>query len=177
MARARSSVLSHHSPWSVASLEEAIGIYQQKLTIVDLLGEDDKETILSRAQEAVSANLDPWPEKWEPEVPSIRLDLGATGGTGGMAGRFSPDTTGLFLIGLGPWGDTIEMEHYTHEGYLDYRIVGTSAEAMCRTLLENGLMGDFSHALYVGREAQKAEVALGLHLDYEQDRALSLSPT
>jgi hypothetical protein len=42
-----------------------------------------------------------------------------------MAGRSSPDTTGLFLIGLGLCGDTIEMEHYAHEGYLDYRIVGT----------------------------------------------------
>ena len=68
---------------------------------------------------------------------------------------------------------TTEMEHYTHEGRLDYRIMGTSAEALCRTLLENDLVGDYGHALYVGREAQKAEVALRLHLDYEQDRALA----
>jgi hypothetical protein len=45
---------------------------------------------------------------------------------------------------------------------------------MCRTLLESGLVGDCGHALHVGREAQKAEVALPLNLDHEQDRAPEL---
>ena len=157
--------------------EEAVSIYREKLTIVDLRDQETKETILAEAREAASTGLDPWHSQWEPSVPIVRLESEASGGMagmGGMAGRFTPDSTGLFLIGLGPWGKTIEMEHYTHEGRLDYRIVGASAEALCRALLENGLVGDYSHALYVGREAQKAEVALRCGLEYEQDRQLNL---
>ena len=152
--------------------EEAIGIYRRKMTVIDLRGEEGREAILTRAKAASEAGLELWPEKWEPSVPTVRLDAEGRGGMGGMSGRFTPDTTGLFLIGLGPWGDTIDVEHYTHEGHMDYRIVGTSAEAICRTLMENGLVGEHGHAMYLGREAQKAEVALRLHMDYEQDRAL-----
>ena len=94
-----------------------------------------------------------------------------------MGGRFTSDPKGLFLIGLGPWGETIEMEHYTREGYLDHRIVGSSADAMCRVVLEQGLLVVYSHALYLGRELQKAEVALHCGLSYEQDRSLSAQAT
>lgn len=155
--------------------EEAIAIYRRKMSIIDLRGVEAKETILAQAQAAALVSLDPWPGRWEPSVPTLRLEVGTSSGMGGMAGRFTPDPTGLFLIGLGPWGDTIEMEHYSHEGYLDYRIIGTSAETICGTLLGNGLVRDYGHALYLGREAQKAELALRLHMGYEQDRALEVS--
>lgn len=45
---------------------------------------------------------------------------------------------------------------------------------MTQALLAKGLVGDLAHALYVGRELQKAEVALRLHLPYEQDWDLEL---
>ena len=45
---------------------------------------------------------------------------------------------------------------------------------MCRAVLENGLVGETSHALYLGREVQKAEIALRLGLKYEQDRELDM---
>ncbi|MSQ40152.1 MAG: DUF4346 domain-containing protein [Dehalococcoidia bacterium] len=51
---------------------------------------------------------------------------------------------------------------------------GASASAMTQALLAKGLVGDLAHALYVGRELQKAEVALRLHLPYEQDWDLEL---
>ncbi|MAG37155.1 MAG: hypothetical protein CL878_13055, partial [Dehalococcoidia bacterium] len=169
-------VLGSESPQPIVrSLsDDAIRIYREKLTIVDLRGEQSQEAVLTRAREAVSVGRDSWPEQWQPDVPTVRPEDGASGRRHGMAGRFTPDPRGLFLIGLGPWRDTIEMEHYTREGHLDFRIVGTSAEVLCGTLLERGLVADHSHALYLGREAQKAEIALHLRLDYEQDRALEL---
>jgi len=154
--------------------EEAVSIYREKMTIIDLRDEEARETILTQVESATSAGLDRWPNQWEPSVPTVRLGAGGSGAMGGIAGRFTPDPNGLFLIGLGPWGDTIEMEHYTREGFLDHRLVGTSASDMCQALLANGLVGDYGHSLYVGRELQKAEVALRLHLDYEQDRTLTL---
>ncbi len=105
-------------------------------------------------------------------MSTIRLPAG--GGTAGMGGRFSPDPAGLFLIGIGPSGRTIHAEHYTREGVLDRRIVGDTAQAVAATLVGEGLLGDIGHATYVGRELQKAEIALRLGLPYEQDRELAL---
>ena len=78
------------------------------------------------------------------------------------------------MIGIGPEGQTIEMEHYTREGVLDHRLGGASAAALAGAVLTAGLVDDHGHAVYVGRELQKAEVALRLQVEYEQDRDLLL---
>ena len=154
--------------------EEAVRIYQEKVAIVDLRGVESKEAILAQAESAEAEGREPWAEQWEPSVPTVRHGPGSSSmAAGGMVGRFTPDATGLFLIGLGPWGDTIEMEHYTRDGYLDYRISGRSAQEVCHALIEAKLVGDSTHALYLGRETHKAELALRHGLEYEQDRALT----
>ena len=159
---------------SVRSLSnEAVRIYQEKVTIVDLRDEMSTETIIAEAESAASAGREPWPEKWEPEVPAAGRGSGSSGASGGgMAGRFTPDATGFFLIGLGPWGDTIEMEHYTRDGDLDHRVSAGSAQELCSVLTGANLVGDITHALYLGREIYKADLALNYGLEYQQDRAL-----
>jgi tetrahydromethanopterin S-methyltransferase subunit A len=147
---------------------EAVRIYQQKLELVDLRGEDRADAILDAAGPPAAQGAPPWPERWEPPVPVLRLP----GGPGPMGGRFTPDPAGLFLIGLGPSGRTIHAEHYTREGVLDRRLVGESARALGDAVLREGLVGDLAHAAYLGRELQKAELALRLGRPYEQDRDL-----
>ncbi len=149
---------------------EAIRIYQAKLQIIDLRGENRLEPILQAV--AGCPAPEPWPEQWMPQVPVVRLPAGGSGA--GMGSRFSPDPTGLFLIGIGPSGRTIHAEHYTREGVLDAKVIGDRAEAIARAIADHGLVGDVRHALYLGRELQKAELALRLGLEYEQDRDLAL---
>jgi tetrahydromethanopterin S-methyltransferase subunit A len=151
---------------------EAIRIYQQKLQIVDRRGEEAPDAILAEVAARISPPPASWPERWTSPIETTRLPAG---GGAGMGGRFSPDPTGLFLIGIGPSGRTIHAEHYTREGVLDRRIVGDSAQAICAALVRDGLLGDTGHATYVGRELQKAEVALRLGSPYEQDRDLTLA--
>lgn len=149
---------------------DAVRIFQQKLTLVDLRGEDAPEVILEAAGRA-GHGATPWSEGWCPDVPTIRLGAGpATMGSSGS--RFTPDPTGLFLIGIGPSGRTIHVEHYDREGHFDRRTVGDSAAGIAGVLVAEGLLGDLGHAAYVGRELQKAETALRLGVAYEQDREL-----
>jgi tetrahydromethanopterin S-methyltransferase subunit A len=152
---------------------QAVRLYQEKLELVDLRGEDGVEAILEAAGARAGQAPPPWPERWEPPAAVLRLPGGPGGG---MGGRFTPDPTGLFLIGIGPSGKTIHAEHYTREGVLDRRVVGESAQAVGNALLQESLVGDVAHATYLGRELQKAEVALRLGLPYEQDRDLDLPP-
>ncbi|MBI2887061.1 MAG: DUF4346 domain-containing protein [Chloroflexi bacterium] len=152
---------------------EAVRLYQEKTEIVDLRGEERSAAILERVAQVLQEHPKPWPESWQPQVQTWRVGEGGTG-TGGMSSRFTPDPRGIFLIGIGPSGRTIHAEHYTREGVLDHRVVGETAVEMCQALAQQELVGHMAHAIYLGRELQKAELALRLGLRYEQDRELEL---
>jgi tetrahydromethanopterin S-methyltransferase subunit A len=149
----------------------AVHIYRQKLTLIDLRGADEPAAILESVRGAVEVAPAPWSEHWVPPIPVERLG----GGASTMGGRFTPDPTGLFLIGVGPSGRTIHVEHYTREGVLDRRVIGESAQAICQALAAHELFGHTGHAAYIGRELQKAELAVRLGLSYEQDRDLDVA--
>jgi len=61
------------------------------------------------------------------------------------------------------------------DGALAHRIVGPDAESLCGALLEWGLVSRLEHAAYLGRELEKAELALHKGLDYVQDEPLAQS--
>jgi tetrahydromethanopterin S-methyltransferase subunit A len=157
-------------PYVRSLAPEAVQIYREKLKIEDLRGEEQPDIILAHVEVWVAEAPSIWAERWQPPVPTTRLPAG--GGMSGMGSRFSPDPAGLFLIGTGPSGRTIHAEHYTREGVLDRRVIGDNAQDIAATLVGDGLLGDVGHATYVGRELQKAELALRLGLSYEQDRDL-----
>jgi Dihydropteroate synthase and related enzymes len=48
-------------------------------------------------------------------------------------------------------------------------IVGTDSAFMLETILNENLISEISHAGYLGRELQKAEIALLLGRSYSQD--------
>jgi len=52
---------------------------------------------------------------------------------------------------------------------------GRNAEAILLGLLREGLISQMSHAGYLGAELAKAETALRLSLDFEQDQPLRLA--
>jgi len=90
------------------------------------------------------------------------------------------DESGFFLIFIDHNNKKIVVEHYLNikkgnvigSGKLNKIIEGDNAEAICHTIVENGLVSDLSHACYLGRELQKAEMALMEGKHYEQDKEL-----
>jgi tetrahydromethanopterin S-methyltransferase subunit A len=67
----------------------------------------------------------------------------------------------------------VRLEHYTQDNQLRGVIEGAGAEEICHTVARLGLVTLLPHAAYLGRELAKAETALNLGLDYEQDRPLT----
>ncbi|MEF8835656.1 MAG: DUF4346 domain-containing protein, partial [Candidatus Thermoplasmatota archaeon] len=82
---------------------------------------------------------------------------------------------GFFVITV---KDEIIVEHYLNvqkEGKLEVEtgklnkiITGKSAKAICDTIVREKLVSRLDHAAYLGRELQKAEIALKNDLEYEQ---------
>ncbi len=87
-------------------------------------------------------------------------------------GTSSSTHGGLFLVGIRRQTNEIIGDHYSAERRYRGTLVGTDAEAVCHTLVREGLLSELSHGAYVGREVTKAEEALRWGLEYEQDRPL-----
>jgi tetrahydromethanopterin S-methyltransferase subunit A len=87
-------------------------------------------------------------------------------------GDIKLDPLGLFLVGVRHEAREIVVDHYTADRRYAGTVTGTSAEAICHTLVREGLISELSHAAYLGREVAKAEEALRQELEYEQDRPL-----
>lgn len=91
------------------------------------------------------------------------------------------DEKGFFVIVI---KDEIIVEHYLNvqkegeleieTGKLNKMITGKSAKAICDTIVREGLVSRLGHAAYLGRELQKAEIAMKNDLDYEQCESLEL---
>lgn len=91
------------------------------------------------------------------------------------------DESGFFVIMV---KDEIVLEHYENvqkEGELEVEtgslnkvITGSSAKAVCDTVIQEGLISRLDHSAYLGRELQKAEIALKNDLDYVQCEPLEL---
>jgi dihydropteroate synthase len=91
------------------------------------------------------------------------------------------DPAGFFVIFLDEERDEIVAEHYLNinkdknapaTGKLDQVITGTSAEAICHTISRMGLITRPEHSTYVGRELQKADIAISEGIRYKQDEPL-----
>ena len=100
--------------------------------------------------------------------------------------RMTKDPHGFFVIFLDQDREEIVVEFYESvvkdekskkkigTGKLGLVVCGTNAEALCHTIAREELVTRFDHAAYLGRELQKAEMALKNGLDYEQDEEISL---
>ena len=95
------------------------------------------------------------------------------------------DPSGFFVIFLDKERREIVLEFYEgvvkdkkkkklDTGKLRLVLCGTNAEALCHTFAREELVSRFEHAAYLGRELQKAEIALTNGAEYAQDEELHL---
>ncbi len=92
------------------------------------------------------------------------------------------DPKGFFVIFIND--RTITVEHYENvnkggrlkveTGKLNVIITGTSAKAICDTIIRKELVSRMDHMAYVSQELQKAEMALKSGIEYEQSKPLEL---
>ena len=92
------------------------------------------------------------------------------------------DPSGFFTIFVDKPRKEIVVEFYEQvikekgkkvgTGKLGLVVCGTTAEAICHTIAREELVSRFDHAAYLGRELQKAEIALRYKLSYTQDEEI-----
>jgi len=158
--------VSGYQPYVYNLTHEEIGAFQQQVELVPLIGEMRVEAILAAARELESRS----PGRWGAGVRHAFPEPLAA--TPNRMGEIKLDPAGLFLVGIRRETGEIVVDHYRADRRYGSSVVGTDAEALCHTLVRQGLISEVSHAAYIGREIAKAAEALRWELEYEQDRPL-----
>ncbi len=81
---------------------------------------------------------------------------------------YTRDPAGCFRIGIDLSSDRILCEHQNSDGKIQ-RLASERMYPLLKEILNRGLVGSIDHAAYLGAELSKAEIALRLGHDYQQD--------
>lgn len=85
---------------------------------------------------------------------------------------FTADPKGYFLIRLKRDTREIEVGFCRKGNVIEMIVVGKTPKEIYETVIRKKLVSRLGHAAYLGRELEKAYVALKLNLDYVQDDEL-----
>ena len=88
--------------------------------------------------------------------------------------EFVMDTRGYFLIRIDTDKKVIEVGLCGELNKVSVRIIGKKPLEIYQTIIKRGLLSRFDHAAYLGRELQKAYIALQKGIPYVQDDELVL---
>lgn len=153
---------------NVSRLE--VEAFRTQVQVVDMIGTTDASAVARKVKEVeavpeapvnplaardVEALAAPMPQRIEAREPEA-IEL---------------DRAGYFVIILQRQRQTVVIEHYSYENLLLHTIEGTTARSMYSTIIENGWVGQLSHAAYLGKELARAELALRPDGEYVQDGA------
>ncbi|HLC63488.1 MAG TPA: ferredoxin [Candidatus Nanoarchaeia archaeon] len=110
----------------------------------------------------------------------VKVDVG----TGGMREikaqyddlkEFKMDSKGYFLIRVNKEKRRVEAGHCKGKNEIDVMVYGDKAIDIYMTIIKLGLIVEMGHAAYLGREIEKACLALKNGLKYVQDDELELN--
>jgi len=82
---------------------------------------------------------------------------------------YFPDVKGYFKIYLDYYSKKIYIQHFSNNHELLNILIGTSAEALSKKIIEINLTDNLAHINYIGRELSKAELCLLTGKPYIQD--------
>ncbi len=89
--------------------------------------------------------------------------------------EFVLDPNGYFLIRVDYEKNTIEVGHCKKNNIVDIKIVGKNPLEIYQTIIKHNIITRKDHAAYLGRELQKAYIALKQKIKYIQDDELDLT--
>ena len=88
--------------------------------------------------------------------------------------EFAMDKKGYFLIRVNKEKKRVEVGHCGSLNKVDVMVYGTVPIEIYMTIIKKGLVENMGHAAYLGREIEKACLALKNNLNYVQDDELEL---
>ncbi len=149
--------------------EELIERFREQVEIINMAGETNSQKIEAMVDKLLEGKT----EEFKGEAVQIKKieEIEA------KPAKWIADPKGYFVISLNNERTKIMVDHYI-KGEINKRIIGKNAKEICDTIARLKLIGEFEqsleHSMYLGRELEKAEIALRENLDFEQDKELKI---
>lgn len=86
--------------------------------------------------------------------------------------EWTQDPKGYFTIKPFFSRNKVFVRYYDSEGNLKYTFAGVTTPQILQEIIKRGLISRLDHAAYLGKEIEKAIIALKNNLDYVQDEEL-----
>ncbi|MDD5738348.1 MAG: DUF4346 domain-containing protein [Candidatus Pacebacteria bacterium] len=150
---------------------EIIERFRAQIEPINLNGETDSSVVMMAVENCLMKNKEPY------KGEKINLDKVEEVEAKGPF-DWKEDPNGFFVVYLRPAQKKIIVEHLQN-GKTTQKVIGDSALDICYKIGQMQMVGDFEqtveHAMYLGRELQKAELCLKNQISYEQDGDVALS--
>ncbi len=148
-----------------------INSFRKQVEVVDMIGCSDENLIVQKIKElAFKKKSTCGCENCEDEQVDVKF------ATMEVLQAQEPsniimDKAGYFVILPIPKKHIINVEHYSYDNTLLRVVEGKDARSIYRTLIKNNWVRLLSHAAYLGKELEKAELSMDLGTKYVQDGA------
>ncbi len=150
--------------------ESEIEYFRNQITVIDLIGETDTKIILNKISEIETDNpgLYNGPMYKSKEIPVINAGWD-------YRKEWTVDEKydeNWFVINVDSDKRQITADHYTGYGEETQqccKIIGDKAEEIAAEIVKRGKVTKLYHAAYLGKELQKAEIALAQGKKYVQE--------
>ena len=142
---------------------EHIELFTKQVQLVSMIGEQDPARI---AQTIVDRNAQGLPAFGETMTDVAVETVRAT-----EPQFYKSDPAGFFVVYPDRRAKQLVVEHYTNAGLLDCVVEGLTPTAVYAEIVKRGLVSQFDHAAYLGRELATADRCLRTGEAYAQDRA------
>ncbi|MHB1687885.1 MAG: DUF4346 domain-containing protein [Ignavibacteriaceae bacterium] len=163
---------------------EEINSFRKQVEVVDMIGCSDEKVIIDKIKELASkpsvyiTNL-PLEEKNKSscgcascEVDKVDVEFEEPEIIQAKdPSNIIMDKAGYFVILPLPEKNIVNVEHYSYDNILLRVIEGKDARSIYWTIIENNWVTLLSHAAYLGKELEKAELSLKMNYRYIQDGA------
>ncbi len=151
---------------------EEVTAFREQIEILDLTGEVDPDTVLKAVQTASQRNPGRFESSGIAASSKVTTKIEHVKCWHRESQDYKADPAGFFVIQLNAQEREIVVEHYSNEHELLRVLHGKNALTICSTIIRNSWVTIPGHAAYLGRELDKAELALKRGWLYEQNKGL-----
>ncbi len=148
---------------------QAVGAFTQQVEVVDMIGCTDVEVIAAKIEELAQKPLKPLDVTADPAL--LGNDIKVISAKEKDPNKVKLDRAGYFVIVPKADKGIILVEHYNYANQLLRVIQGDNARDLYWTIIENGWVGEMSHAAYLGKELTAAQLSMQMGFKYVQDKA------
>ncbi len=148
---------------------EEVEAFRRQVMVVDMIGCEDVKKIVSKMKKIAAAEHRPCSREAFSRLVKPIPSTGVVALRAGKPGKAALDRAGYFVVLPVREKNRIHVEHYANDNRLLRSIEGDDAVSLYRMIIENGWVTELTHAAYLGRELEKAELSIKLGFKYVQD--------